>query len=264
MAKGKNASGGSQPPADVIEASCSLSSFDLFRTLGDRERAEFELRCFQRMWPAGATVEARDTASATVYFVLTGRCQVLTRLPGTKQNIALDEIGPGGFFGEMAAIDGEPRSASILATERSQIIEMNGALFSKLLADHPTAALTVMRRMTEMIRQADTMIMQVSGLDAQTRVCLELLRRARTGGRRPANTGLIAPMPRHADIAARACATRETVARVLGKLMRRGLIRRQDDDLLVTDLKTLNRLGAPNAREPQLNYRSGRAITSIG
>ena len=81
----------------------------------------------------------------------------------------LDEIGPGGFFGEIAAIDREPRSAAVTARVGTHTAELDGETFMQFIADHPVAALRVMRRLTEVIRQADTAILEFSGPDAQVR-----------------------------------------------------------------------------------------------
>ncbi len=187
-------------------------------------------------------VVGRDTISASVHFVITGRCRVVNRTQAGRRDIVLDEIGAGGFFGEMAAIDGEPRSAAVIALERTEIAELDGETFRLFLTAHPLAALRVMRRLSEVIRQADSVIMDISGLGAQARVYLELLRRARTGGGLPANVAAVAPVPLHGEIAARACTARETVARVLSDLVRRQLLRREPERFLLTDIDALTRM----------------------
>lgn len=245
-------------PSSNTETACSLAAFELFQTIKESERLSIERHCTQRVWPAGAMiVVGHATSSANVYFVVAGRCQVLTRIPGRNRDVVLDEVGPGSFFGEMAAIDGEPRSAAVVAVERSQIVEMTTATFTQLLTDHPPAALVVMRRMSEVIRQADSAIMDLSGLHAQARVCAELLRRARTGRGLPPDVGAIAPIPRHGDIAARACTARETVTRVLSDLMHRKLIQREPQRLLLNSIAALTQISAAD------NSRSAPAAPII-
>jgi CRP/FNR family cyclic AMP-dependent transcriptional regulator len=222
----------------------TLAAFDLFQGIDAGERQALEQRCSWRWWPAGAMIVARDTISVSVHFVVAGRCRVVSRAPAGRREVVLDEIGAGGFFGEMAAIDGEPRSAAVIALERTQIAELDGEAFQQFLAAHPLAAVRVMRRLTEVIRQADSIITDISGLNAQARVYADLLRRARTGGGLPANVGAIAPVPRHNDIAACAGTVRETVVRVLSSLARRQLLRRERERLLLTDVAALTRMAA--------------------
>jgi CRP/FNR family cyclic AMP-dependent transcriptional regulator len=84
--------------------------------------------------------------------------------------------------------------------------------------------------------------MELCGLDAQSRICADLLRLARTGGGLPANVAVIRPIPVHNDIAARVSTTRETVARVLGDLARRQIVQREPDALMVTDVHALTKM----------------------
>ena len=58
----------------------------------------------------------------------------------------------------------------------------------------------------------------------------------------PANAGVIAPIPKHGDIAMRAATARETVARTLSSLARKGLVQRDDDRLILTDLAALGKM----------------------
>jgi CRP-like cAMP-binding protein len=224
----------------------SLAECDLFKGIAAGERQALERRCAWRTWAKGSMMVGPDTTSASVHFVVSGRCRVMTRPPASKREIVLDEVGPGGFFGEMSAIDGEPRSAAVVALERTRTGELDAERFLQFLSAHPLAALRVMRRLTEVIRQADAAIMDITGLNSRARVYTELLRRARTGGGLPVNVAAIAPVPRHGDIAARACTARETVARVLSSLARRQLVQRESERLVVTDLETLTRMASPS------------------
>ncbi len=65
----------------------------------------------------------------------------------------VEEIGPGGIFGEMALIDHSPRSASAVAAEESEVIPIDERLFVILVQDAPYFALDVMRVLAERIRR---------------------------------------------------------------------------------------------------------------
>ena len=77
-----------------------------------------------------------------------------------------------------------------------------------------------------MVRQASERIMDLSTLGANNRIHAELLRQAMTN-LKPDNSAEIRPIPHHGEIASRVSTTRETVARVLGRLTEQGLIRRK-------------------------------------
>lgn len=220
---------------------CSLEKVDLFSTVDGAMRQELEHRCTWRWWKPSAIVVGRNAASTSVYFVASGRCRV-ENLVGAKRGIVLDEIGAGGYFGEIGVIDGEPRSASVIAIERTLTAELERDPFMQFILAHPPAAVRLMQRLTEVIRQADSKIMELCGLDAHSRIYSELLRRAKTGGGLPANVARIQPIPVHKEIAARVSTTRETVARALADLTRRQLVQREQDSLIMTDIDALSRM----------------------
>jgi CRP-like cAMP-binding protein len=115
------------------------------------------------------------------------------------------------------------------------------SLFLNLLSEHPNIALQVMMRLARIVRTADERIMDLSTLAAHNRVHAELLRQARIyivdGG-----SARIEPVPVHSDIASRVSTTRETVARVLNDLARRGIVERTKDALLIHDLGRLRNM----------------------
>ena len=222
----------------------SLAGFDLFEGVQETERRALEQRCYWRAWPRGGIAIGRDTLGGSVHFVLSGRCRVAMRFG--KRELVLDEIGPGGFFGEISAIDGERRSAVVMATMRTRTAELDGERFLEFLVRHPHAALKVMRRLAEVIRQADAALLELSGLNAHARICVELLRRARVGGGLPPNCAVLSPPPKHAEIAVRAATTRETVARALSLFERRSLLLRSEERITITDVAALGRLTAIN------------------
>jgi CRP-like cAMP-binding protein len=220
----------------------SLAHVDLFAGADAATRRSHEQRCLWQWWNAKAEILGRDAASDEVYFVVKGRVRIVNYTPKGSGEIAFDEVSDGGYFGEMAVIDGEPRSATVLAMTRTLTARLAGTVFRDYLATQPQASLLMMRHLTAIVRASSERIMDLSTLAAQNRIYADLLRQARTGGELPANTALVQPMPRHHAIAARASTARETVARTLADLTRRGLLKRKDDGLVITDMAALGRM----------------------
>jgi len=217
----------------------SLAGIDLIACLDEPARHALERRCLWRRWAAGEQIIDRETQSSDVYFVVSGLVRVIDYDDSGRREIIFDEIGPGGYFGELAAIDGEPRSANIVAAEETVTALLSAEAFIEMLFQHRDVGLAFMRRLSEMIRQSTARIMDLSTLDAHNRIYSEMLRQARTGGGRPPNTAIIHPVPVHSDIAARVSTTRETVARVLSELTHKGLLQREHDSLVILDLEQL-------------------------
>jgi len=229
-------------PKTQPELARSLAGIDLFAFLDPASRQTIERRCTWRRSAPGEQILDRETISNDVYFVVSGQVRVVDYSDTGHREVIFDEILAGGYFGELAAIDGEPRSANIVAIEETVTASLTPEAFIDILFQNRESGLAFMRRLCEMIRASTTRIMDLSTLAVQNRIYAELLRMAKTGGGRPPNTALIHPVPVHSDIAARVSTTRETVARVLSDLAHRGLVQREHDSLVILDLKRLSDL----------------------
>jgi CRP-like cAMP-binding protein len=71
-----------------------------------------------------------------------------------KHGVLIETIGPGGIIGEMAIIDHSPRSADAVARTAAKLAVIDEKRFERLISDHPTFALEVMRVMAERLRKA--------------------------------------------------------------------------------------------------------------
>src|SRR3954447_20293712 len=97
----------------------SLAGVDLIACLDEPSRHALERRCLWRRWASGEQIIDRETQTSDVYFVVAGLARVIDYDDSGRREVIFDEIGPGGYFGELAAIDGEPRSAHIVAAEET-------------------------------------------------------------------------------------------------------------------------------------------------
>ncbi len=100
-----------------------------------------------RRLDAGERVFLEHEVGDCMYFVRTGRVDVITF--GT----VLDRVGPGDMFGEMALIDGGPRSAAALAAEPTEVAVIDKDLFQALVDEEPAFALAIMRLLAERVRR---------------------------------------------------------------------------------------------------------------
>lgn len=223
------------------DPSLSLDRIELLRPLSAEERAAVVRQCRWRRFATGEQIIDHGADGGDVALVVEGVVRVVSHSAGGRE-ISFDDIEAGGFVGEMSAIDGLPRSASVVAVADGTLIAFLAPRpFQDLVAGHPDLARTMLLRFCRKLRTATDRIMELSTLGANNRVHAELLRLAKRGrveGRR----ATIAPIPVHSDIAARVSTTRETVARVLSDLSRDGLIERRPDALVIHDLSRLEEM----------------------
>ncbi len=215
----------------------SLAAIGLLQDLDERARKELELRCRWLRAKAHEQIIDRESESRDVYFIVSGRARVVNYSLSGRE-ITFDEFGPGDYFGELAAIDGQPRSANVVALTDVFLAKAAPKTFVDLVTSHPTVCVHVLERMARVVRNSSERIMDLSTLGANNRVFAEILRLAR-GHEEDDGTAVISPIPLHADVASRVSTTRETVARVFGDLTRRGLLDRQKSRIVVRDMEEL-------------------------
>ena len=218
----------------------SLKAAELLADLPADELKRLEDRVQWRQYGSNQQIIDREAESRDVYFIVSGKVRVVNYSLSGRE-IAFDEIGEGGYFGELAALDGEPRSANVVALAPTTVAILTPKLFQELLARHSEAALKLIHRLISVVRVSTGRIMDLSTLGAHNRVDAELLRLAQPG-RRDDNTAVIEPVPIHGDIASRVSTTRETVARVLSDLAREGVVARSGNTLIIRDVARLEQL----------------------
>ncbi len=226
------------PGAMIVDAA-SLRDIGLLDMLSAEEHGLLETRCQWQSYNAREQIFPRDSETTNLHFVVRGSVRVISYTPSGRK-VSFEDIGTGGCFGELAAIDGEPRSASVMTLEEAVIATLSQGEFTALVKRNPEFALAVMRRLSRTVRQATERIFELSTIGPQNRIHAELLRLAGPGG--SGGTAEIRPIPVHADIASRVSTTRETVVRTLSELARQGILQRDADCLLILDVARLEEM----------------------
>src|ERR1700761_1639398 len=114
------------------DAGRRLGDFSLLEQLPEADRRAIEGRCHKRNYNRNETILDKGSASREVFFVLKGAVSVITFSPAGRE-VTLAAVKAGDFFGELAAIDGQPRSASVSAIEKTEIAIMPPDLFNELV-----------------------------------------------------------------------------------------------------------------------------------
>jgi CRP/FNR family transcriptional regulator, cyclic AMP receptor protein len=230
-------------PSTTFRTGASLlTGFDVFGSLSNEEVSAIERACTSRRYARAERIIDRDSRSRDVLFVISGRARVLNYSVSGRE-IVLDDLLPGSSFGEIGAIDEQPRLAEVVATDDVVVTVIPQLIFIDALKSHPQVAASLMRRLARTIRAADERIMDLSTLAARDRVYAEVLRRAhaRMIGD---NRAEIVPIPLHSEIASKTSTTRETVARAMSDLTRRGIVSRAKTALWVNDVYALDQMVA--------------------
>jgi CRP/FNR family cyclic AMP-dependent transcriptional regulator len=215
----------------------TLARFALFKSLDGEEIRRLDRQCFWRRSEPGARILECHHRSTDVYFLASGVVRVW--LPTWRRtDVNLADIGAGEFFGELAAIDDRPRSASVTALTSTLVACMPAVVFRDALARHADVAAQILGLLAARVRVLDARVWEFSALSVRDRVRAELLRLGRLKTDQP-NRAIISPPPTHAEFAARISTHREAVSREFAALERDGLLERRRGALVVCDVTAL-------------------------
>lgn len=218
----------------------SLRRLPILAGLSDAAVERVAQSCLWRGHEAGEQIVGYRDPSTDVYFLVTGRARAIMYSSEGKAVIFVD-LHPGTIFGEIAAIDRKPRSASIEALEPCTIASLSANRFEDLLLREPTVGLATLRHVTADVRRLSERVFEFSTLAVQNRIHAELLRLAGEAARGH-DTVLLSPAPSLSEVADRISTHREAVSREISRLTALGLLRREGGDLRITDLEKLAEL----------------------
>ena len=161
-------------PADAVAS--ALAQVDLFAPLDDDARRQLAARTHQRMFGTGEVIVRQGEAGASLFVVHQG--EVVVRLDPDGREVA--RTRPGGVFGEMSLLTGDPRTATVAAACDSVVLEIDAAALRQVVLTHPEALDTLSRLVVE--RRAGLDAAQAAARDdatitAQSRSLLDRMRR---------------------------------------------------------------------------------------
>ena len=218
----------------------ALAKSDLFHSLSNESLAALADGCrFIRFEPKQQIIGYLEE-SANVFFIVSGAVRAAIHSALGKE-ISYRDLESGEMFGELSAIDGMQRSASIISLSDTLVVSMPQQTFRTAFRTHPSVAEAVLKRLTNMVRMYGQRMYEFRVLDVKSRVHAELIRMAEQCVAED-DTATISSLPPQEEIANRVCARREAVSRELTDLARRGLIERSRNSLKIHDFSRLTEM----------------------
>lgn len=138
----------------------TLARVPMFGALKQAAIAKLDARCTWRKVPARQWVIDYEDEGIDVFFVVSGAVRVLIYSKSGRE-VILADIEQGGFFGELASIDGHPRSAGVLALSNAVVATMPGSAFVEALDTHPGLAMHVLKLLAARVRELDNPCLRV-------------------------------------------------------------------------------------------------------
>ncbi len=209
-----------------------LSDFAIFASLDPASLAEMTAAARHRTWSAGTLIFAQSDEGDYMLAIRSGRIR-LSLSSARGREIVLQTLGPGDILGEMALLDGAPRSADATAVQETTCFVLPRRSFEAVASRRPDVGLALARHLCAHLRRTNFQMESIALYDLQTRVVRLLLYLIGQSGqsRSLSETRLTLEM-NQSDISAILGATRPKVNLAFQALMASGALRREGETLI--------------------------------
>ena len=193
-----------------------------------------------RRFRRGETVFHLGDPGDALFIVMSGSIKI-TLPADTGDEAILATLRPGDFFGELALLDGAPRSATAIAIEATETYVLPRDRFRDLIATEPIMRDALLATMAAEVRRLTHHVEELHFLDITGRLASRLARLANESGAtaQPDGTIRLAGPLTQGDLAAMIGCTRQSVNKLLGMFTDDGLIRLERDRIVVLNLDGL-------------------------
>ncbi len=227
---------------DVGAMSDALAAVPLFAGLDAEGLAGLAKGMRVRRFRRGETVFHLGDPGDALFIVMAGSIKIV--LPADSGDEAiLATLRAGDFFGELALLDGAPRSATAIAIEPTETFILARERFRELIAIEPVMREALLATLAAEVRRLTHHVEELHFLDITGRLASRLVRLAAEPGASHLDDGsvrLAGPLTQ-GDLAAMIGCTRQSVNKLLGMFTDDGLIRFEKDRIVVVDLEGLGR-----------------------
>ncbi|SDM66193.1 Crp/Fnr family transcriptional regulator [Nonomuraea jiangxiensis] len=227
-------------PQDVQPVAAVLAEIPLFRVLGESGILSTARSGLARRYRPGQIIIHQGDPGESLYVLLDGLAKVVFTTEHGDE-IVLNMLGRGDTFGEMALLDGSPRSASVVTVRPAWVFALPRARLLEMMREHPGLADEFLRMLGHMVRRLTDQAADLAFLDLGGRLAKLLLQLADRHGRTDAVVDL--PGLTQSDLAALIGASRPAVNRALQSLAARNLIAIEGRTITLLDVVALRKRG---------------------
>ena len=211
----------------------TLRKVPLFSQLAPSDLERVSEISRERAYPRNSVILFEDDPGDALYVVAQGQVKVVL-IGEDGREVILSVMGEGEFFGEMALVDDEPRSAHVIAMEDSTLLVLRREDFQGILKQTPGIALALLRELSRRLRRVDEKVGSLVLLDVNGRVAQLLLELADEAGSERITRRLT-----HHTIAQMIGSSRETVSRTMRDLVEKGYFEVSRREIVIRDRTAL-------------------------
>jgi CRP-like cAMP-binding protein len=218
-----------------------LKYVPIFSDLDDETLTKISTLGTQNLYKKDSVILSEHEIGSALFVIVSGKVKISRTGEGDRE-VILTILGESDFFGEMAIIDGQARSATVKAMEDSELFIIQRNDFLDLLYSHPEVSIALLKELINRLRAADMKIKSLSLKDAEGKVASVILQLADDVGKIKHGTVEIEKLPYQHDLANMAGTSRETISRTLHSFAKKGLVELEGSRLRIIDYEKFKEL----------------------
>ncbi|MEZ4332381.1 MAG: Crp/Fnr family transcriptional regulator [Myxococcota bacterium] len=222
-----------------------LRNVPLFAELDDRELDRLIAATTTKRLAAKDVLFHKGDAGNQLYGILAGALKAVG-VGVDGQDVVFSLMGPGEVIGEIALLDGEPRSATVIAVEATTLVTLHRRDFLPFLEAHPSASVALARTLAARVRRLSERTEDRQTMALPARMAKRLLALAEEHGKRPVVGGPVEVRLPQQDLADLVGTTRESVNKQLREWEQAGLVRLGRGRVALLAPEALSKLAAPS------------------
>lgn len=211
-----------------------LQYVPIFSELSDETLEKIEKIGTRKTYKKNDVILLEDEVGSALFVIASGKVKV-SRTSTDGREVILTILSDSNFFGEMAILDGQTRSATVTATEDSELFLIQRTEFLGLLREYPEISISLLQELTQRLRSADVKIKALSLKDAEGKVATVILQLADDIGKIRQGKVEIEKLPLQQDLANMAGTSRETISRTIHSFAKKGLVEIDGSKLRIID-----------------------------
>lgn len=211
-----------------------LKKVPIFSGISSKDLEKIVAVTHQRKYRKDSMILIEEEAGQTMFILMSGQVKI-SRISEDGREVILAVMAEGDFFGELSLLDGQSRSANVTVIKDAEMLLINREDFLNLLNEFPQIAIQLLRELAGRMRKSDSQIKSLSLKNATGKVTGTLHRLAEDIGFPKDNQIIIENLPTQQDLANMAGTSRETISRVLQKLINDKYIVKEGSKLIIID-----------------------------
>jgi CRP/FNR family transcriptional regulator, cyclic AMP receptor protein len=194
-----------------------FAKVSLFEGFAPADRVALAKAATLRTYRRGEIIVEQGQPGDAFYVIVKGRVAVAIVAPDGRE-VVLNSLGEGEHFGEMALLDDAPRSASVIAQEKSELAILSRAVFFDLLKSNFVLTRGLLAAFSARLRRANSTIEGLASLDVKARLARYFRELATVRGRKAGGGWAVVVRPSQREIADTIGSSRETVSRTMSQM----------------------------------------------